>query len=400
MKKYLLTLLSFITVGCSLSFGQFFSATASNNAGVITFSIKPDANVTTNFSTIEFFLIYPAGIHTVTYGTAVVNTTNFPGMSTNQLGVTGQADWEIEHNNAAYAITGYDVDHFVYTAPSLVTTSTTYIGGTEYPMVSFTVNGVANTDDFKFVSGTGDGPVYCALTSGGGIDLRALQGDGLTPVYSKIFYPNTNSIANPSGGDIYFSALLDGSTSLPVKFTNFSATKKADAAILTWQIENESATTVSYVVERSLNGVDFTSVTTVAAKNNGSSLNSYEISDNNLSSLNSSGVLYYRVKQVDVNGKFVYTSIKSVRLSNETIINVYPNPVKNTTNLSFDLSENQTVIVTLADVTGKEISKFQHQGIKGLNTKVIDMSTLSAGTYTLKLHTNSDIKTIPVIKSN
>lgn len=190
-------------------------------------------------------------------------------------------------------------------------------------------------------------------------------------------------------------------TNVPVRFLGFSATKVDNAALLNWQIENESAKTVSYEIERSTNGVDFVKIATVLAKNNGSSSNAYEITDNGIASLSTASVAYYRVKQIDVDGKFVYTTIKSIRLNSKAmLVGVYPNPVKNNANLTIDITEDKMISLQITDATGKEIRRSQFQVVKGINNKKIEMNGLSAGNYLFKIIAGEEIKTIPVIKAN
>ncbi|MGG9971386.1 T9SS type A sorting domain-containing protein [Ferruginibacter sp. SUN002] len=189
-------------------------------------------------------------------------------------------------------------------------------------------------------------------------------------------------------------------TPSPVKFTGFSATKKDNSALLAWQITNEDANVLSYEVERSTNGVTFTKVTSLAPKNNGLTNNTYNLTDDNLSSLQSS-VVYYRIKQVDKNGAVIYTDIKSVRVTAKgVVIGVYPNPVQNTTKLSLDLTDDATVTVNITDATGREVKRVNFNATKGLNIRPIDMTSFASGSYLLKVQAGTEIKTISVVKTN
>lgn len=196
------------------------------------------------------------------------------------------------------------------------------------------------------------------------------------------------------------SALLTTLIALPVKFTGFSAVKKDNGANLNWQVENETALTDRYEVERSLNGIDFKSIATIGPKNNGRSANSYTSTDADLSTIHS-GVIYYRIKQTDKDGQFIYTEIKSIRLDAKAFsASIFPNPVKSKANLSIDLTENSPITITLNDANGKVLKNIHVQGLKGINKKEVDMSNLSSGNYLLRIQTATETTTLNVVKGN
>ena len=174
---------------------------------------------------------------------------------------------------------------------------------------------------------------------------------------------------------------------VPVNFIGFTVTKKDNTAILNWQIENESALTDRYEVERSLNSADFKKIVTIAPKNNGSSANSYHSTDVDLSSIRSSGVIYYRIKQIDKDGRFIYTEIKTVSLDGKGFsATIYPNPVNgNTIVLQMNLQKGSYTI-TLTNILGQQIMNkmIEHAGDSATET-IEPSKALAAGVYQLRL---------------
>jgi hypothetical protein len=394
MKKiYLAFIILSVSVG-SLAQGKF-SATVTNTDNLLTFKIKPDVTTTTGFSGIEFFLRYPTSSAPFSYGLVTVNTTDFPGMQGNGTiggGAAGSGQWEIIHNDPnVAAIPGYNVDHFLYTAPATITTSASYTGGTSYDVISVYLIGTPPAQvDFQFISDDSYATSYLALTDQNGGDL-------LPGSLNNYFFPTTST--TPEGaGTIYYMNLLD--VPLPVKFLNFTATKDANAALLNWAVENEDANTVSYQVETSVNGADFTPYKTIPALNNGRGSNVYNFTVENLSAIHATGAIYFRIKQTDRDGKYVYSQIRSVRLEGKgLLVGVYPNPVKNTANVTIDLDANAAVSVSILDASGKQLSIQQLQGIKGANITKVDMSKMATGSYSLKVQTTTEVKVIPVVKA-
>jgi hypothetical protein len=393
MKKIFITLLASVTIA-GIAVGQKFSASLTNSGNVLTFKLRPDATTTTGFSTIEFFVRYPNPSAAFTYGTVSVNTADFPGMAGNGNlggGAAGSGAWEIERDNPAYTLPGYHVDHFIFTAPAVATTSSSYNGGTAYNLISVSLDGVPpNTVDFQFVSDDFESTYYLAITDQNGGDLRPAS-------IANYFFPATLSTAGPNGSTIYYQELLN--VPLPVKFLNFTATKNNNSAILNWAVENEDANTTNYEIERSLNGVDFSSLKSIPALNNGRTGNTYTFTQDNLSTIRSSGVIYFRVKQIDVDGRFVYTPIKSVRLDTKgLIVGVYPNPIKSQANVTFDLAENMDVLITINDASGKQVFVSQVQAFKGGNINRVDMGKYAVGTYMLKVQAGTEVKSMPIVK--
>lgn len=386
-KSLIISIISLFTLGNAAT--AQFAAGYTNTGNVLTFKLKPSVTTTTGFSVMEFFVIYPTGSPAFSYGPVTVNTADFPGMT--GTGVLGSGSWEIEHNNAAYVIPGYNVDHIFYTAPAPSTTAKTYNMNQVYDVISVPLNGPSAVVNMEFVQQSDESSFYLALTSDIGGDLRESS-------FSNYFFPATATSAGPNSTTIYYAALA---AVVPVKFSGFNVTKGNNSALINWSVENEDANTSNYEIERSLNGIDFSSVVSIAPKNNGKSANTYAFTQDNLSSILSSGAIYFRIKQTDKDGKAIYTEIKSVRLDGKSFgVTAYPNPAKTFTRLSIDLVKDSEIKISVVDATGKQIQNMQLQGFKGLNVKEIGLDKLASGNYMVKVQAGADVKSIPVTKVN
>ncbi len=223
--------------------------------------------------------------------------------------------------------------------------------------------------------------------------------------YSKsgtrgITLDNQNSYdAGFSSGSVLSFVKIPNTVVLPVKFLNFTATKNNNTAVLNWAVENEDANTATYEIEKSINGVDFSFLKSLPALNNGKSSNNYNYVVDKLSSIRTSGMVYFRIKQIDKDGQFVYTPVRNVKVDGKNIA-VVPNPVKATANVSFELPSNAEVTIAIFDAAGKQVSAYQAQGFKGTNINRVDMSKLTTGNYTLKVQTATDVQVIPVVKAS
>ena len=107
---------------------------------------------------------------------------------------------------------------------------------------------------------------------------------------------------------------------MPVTVTSVKATAKNAAVAVQWSVENQS-NMKEYDVERSADGKDFAPAGVVKANTNPSSVYNW-VDEQPLS-----GVNFYRIHTVDLNGKTTYTQIVKVEISNVAYsIGVFPNP--------------------------------------------------------------------------
>ena len=133
-------------------------------------------------------------------------------------------------------------------------------------------------------------------------------------------------ISNNSVGSAYaFMGCTD--VTLPVTLTSFEATKQSASVVLNWKTEKELNLNY-FSVEYSKDGINFSQLAMVFTGSNASNAYSYRHADP--SSMN-----YYRLKMVDMDGKFKYSEIQLVRFSkaNQTEMFVYPNPASTLFNL-------------------------------------------------------------------
>ncbi len=235
---------------------------------------------------------------------------------------------------------------------------------------------------------------YFELIQGGGGDITA---------QNNVFYGSVGVVNDPGGINSGTSfAPLQPLSVIPVKFVSFTVTKNNNDAVLAWRVDNEDSRTDKYEIERSVNAVDFTKIATVAAKANGQASNSYELTDANLAALvqNANGVIYYRVKQLDKDGRFVYTEIRNIRLTGKNGFSaaIFPNPVKDFATLNIDLTAPADILLSITDASGKILQNITMNGATGGNTRRINMANYAAGTYVLKITSGSEVKTMPIVK--
>jgi len=173
---------------------------------------------------------------------------------------------------------------------------------------------------------------------------------------------------------------------LPVNLLTFVGTLQPNTTtLLKWQSDNE-VNLKHYVVERSINGTTFSAIGTVNANGNGNTVQNYSLVDNDVANL-SVLTVYYRLKMVDNDGNFKYSSIVVITLADITaVVNVAPNPVVNSVKVAITAPKTGAVTCKITDNTGRTIIRQSEKVHKGEgNTITIDMGRLSSGTYYLEL---------------
>jgi predicted outer membrane repeat protein len=177
------------------------------------------------------------------------------------------------------------------------------------------------------------------------------------------------------------SMALVSSVALPLDLLSFTGKLINNKTKLQWLTTSE-VNVAHYEVERSNNGNSWIQIGQVAAKNTAGD-QQYELWDNNPTN----GWNYYRLKMVDIDGRFKYSKVIAVR-TNGPSLQVYPNPSNGQFTVLIDRAASRTFL-QLFDASGKVVHQQQLvQGINQVNTK-----KLSGGIYVLKIEDDAQIHT-------
>lgn len=165
---------------------------------------------------------------------------------------------------------------------------------------------------------------------------------------------------------------------LPVELVLFEGKARSASVGLNWTTSSE-VNSDYFDVERSTDGVNFTSIGRVQAAGFSTTVRKYVLDDRQPIR----GINYYRLRQVDRDGTSDYSNIISVRFV-PTRLEVFPNPATGT-QLTIRLPEGMgNVQAELTDLEGRIVaspSTLQD----GFTTPVVDISNLSTGAYMLRI---------------
>lgn len=171
-----------------------------------------------------------------------------------------------------------------------------------------------------------------------------------------------------------------GANTLPVKFTAFTAATVKQAVKLNWSTVAELNTS-HFNIERLLQGSSAwqTAGSVVAIQQ--STANNYSFIDNNV---NSNSTYFYRIQEVDKDGKLFTSKTLQVRLNGTAIEAnlLYPNPVGDVVRCVIANTGNDALTISITSAGGKTV---RQQKTTGSQQVAVNVKGLAAGTYYFNL---------------
>jgi len=193
--------------------------------------------------------------------------------------------------------------------------------------------------------------------------------------YACIVYPcnripfRVTSCINDTVNNIHgcCSGLVPAAALLPIKLTAFNVRLNSDKSIgLAWRSEFE-ANSDKYVVERSADGYSFSEVGKVTAAGSSSRAINYSFTDRSFGS----GAAYYRLRQVDLDGKTEYSKVVYINNKNAVgiITKIFPNPFTN---------DIQLIGLSSSELTRMNVQVFNTMGQR-IDYKITGANAIALG---------------------
>lgn len=192
------------------------------------------------------------------------------------------------------------------------------------------------------------------------------------------FVDDGTAVINPEAGP------------MPVTLTRFTATLlEAKVAKIDWATSME-INCKEFVVQRSFDGKIFSDGAEIVGNGTTNLAHSYSVNDN-ISSFTGS-IIFYRLKQVDFDGKQNFSRIIPVKLQNNSATTtVSPNPFKDFINIKLQWKTTETVAAKIFSIQGKEVVSKQVVLNIGNNNIIINgLSDLPPGNYILEILSSSE----------
>lgn len=201
---------------------------------------------------------------------------------------------------------------------------------------------------------------------------------------------NTGSYFNLSTGDIA-NITIDGSnsclTNLPVELIDFSARKTGDVATLFWKTANES-NFGHFELERSADAHLFEMIARIDGKGKAATVSNYIFEDKTALS----GINYYRLKILDLDGTYKYSEVQEVYFERNDIA-IFPNPSTGKLYVELPNINLEGINLEILDMKGSRVFYQKEINNLGNNKLGLSLAHLSSGTYMLKLNASNQIYT-------
>ena len=187
----------------------------------------------------------------------------------------------------------------------------------------------------------------------------------------KYNYPSTGKIS------------MEYTAPLPVKWVYFQGQLSENGVMLRWKTASEIHN-LRFEVERSLDALHWKKIGFVEGNGDRNTQSLYHFLD----TTTPSGIHYYRLKQIDLDGQFEFSSIIHVQGKNNAI-KAYPNPTQGIVRIEGVLPD-----VKVYNILGREVKR---ETMKGQD---LDLSDLPNGLYIISVLNGHQAKSISVMKQN
>jgi photosystem II stability/assembly factor-like uncharacterized protein len=196
-----------------------------------------------------------------------------------------------------------------------------------------------------------------------------------------------------------FKSILGGA--LPVELTTFLATLSNNRVQLFWKTASE-LNNQGFEIQRKLENSEWVTIGFTKGQGTTTQNNSYEFSDN-VTHINS-GIVQYRLKQIDFNGDYEYSDIVEVQIAPAkfSLQQNYPNPFNPSTKINWQSPVASWQTLKVYDILGNEVAtlvnEYRNAGSYEIafNSSSIKHYT-SSGVYFYRLQVGNFVETKKMI---
>jgi hypothetical protein len=216
-------------------------------------------------------------------------------------------------------------------------------------------------------------------------------GTGSTAITVTDSSNNGDSTAIDPNNDLNASGIGEGvptpfnlGTILPIHFINIKATPVGNSmARINWTIATPALSMGHFEIEKSIDGIYWVKMTSIPIDNKMQF--AYESIDNNLNS----NIALYRIKDIDLDGTYVYSNVVSVNAKGNNSVIIYPNPANRLMQINLQ-GESKDNRYELIDALGETLLSGV---LKSQSNNGLDVSGIATGVYVLKIFMDGVVST-------
>jgi hypothetical protein len=172
--------------------------------------------------------------------------------------------------------------------------------------------------------------------------------------------------------------------SLPIKLINFIAQTNSSSVSIYWATASEENSS-HFTIEKSKDGVHFTSVGQVHAAGTSSSFKEYSFTDHSLES----GIVYYRLTEHDLDGSTFVSETKSVNSRLSDVIKIIPNPNNGNFEVTIEGGSNEQFQLALYNSLGESVYQSSESADGTAYYKNLQLQNINPGIYFLHIQSGN-----------
>jgi hypothetical protein len=212
----------------------------------------------------------------------------------------------------------------------------------------------------------------------------AFKYTGYQTLVSAYMTTTDNSVADITANG-FFTTYNWNNPPLPVELSSFASAAQGRTVVLNWSTKTEKNSD-RFEIERSLvTNTTWSTIGTVKASVLSNSPKNYSYTDTKLQS----GKYQYRLKMVDNDGSFSYSSVEAAVVAvpkDFTVSQNYPNPFNPSTKIDYQVPVDSKVIMDVYNIAGQKVMQLVNQEQSaGYYTVDFGASKLSSGVYVYRL---------------
>ena len=180
---------------------------------------------------------------------------------------------------------------------------------------------------------------------------------------------------------------------LPVKLLDFSARAANKEAVLQWHAAEEHQGAY-YAIQRSADGHRYDSIGRVTSIQAPAAVHAYSFTDSHPFT----GINYYRLKQVDLDGRFVYSFVSEVLFKQAVLNFVVINPAQDRLKVQLQTERPGKLQLNIRDLSGHLLTSREQPVNQGNTAYSLPVKHLPAGTYFITLRLDRTVVTRKFVK--
>lgn len=183
-----------------------------------------------------------------------------------------------------------------------------------------------------------------------------------------------------------YTLIVNACGPTPVTLTSFSGKYANGLAILDWQTSQEMNND-RFEIFRSFDGQQFSYIGAVKGAGYSNVVKNYSYTDQP----GTSPYIYYRLRQVDADGKAVYSNIVKIATGAKATMEVYPNPFTSYFTATFTANKTADAKIIVRNSIGQPVMQRTIKAIKGNNSiNITNLPAMTPGVYYVTIF-NDDI---------